>query len=148
MNARLDQDTPVRPPSQNGPVQHQDNDAVSMSVSRETLKMFAIALACSLVGCAGAVALSSTVFSHTGPRGARGYVGRTGATGARGPRGLQGQQGEHGERGEQGREGQKGEKGAPGETLPSPFFRNSEGYVEGPGCSNAPTVSLPVCVVP
>jgi hypothetical protein len=117
-----------------------------VGIERQTLKMFGIALACSLVALAGAVALSSTVFSHTGPRGPRGYAGLAGKTGATGHSGATGQKGEQGEKGEKGEHGEKGEKGKPGETLPGPsYYLDAEGYLNGPGCDSNPKSSLPAC---
>jgi hypothetical protein len=121
-------------------------DSDKIGISRLTLKMFAIAAICSLIALVGAVALGSTVFSHTGPRGPRGYAGVTGPKGATGPRGTQGEKGEHGEKGEKGEHGEKGKPGKPGETLPGPsYYLDSEGYLNGPGCDNNPSSTLPAC---
>src|ERR1035441_10488346 len=75
------------------------------------MRTFVIAIVLTaLFAMGGAVALNSTVFSHTGPRGI------AGARGPVGPQGVQGRQGARGPRGAVGRRGVQGATGATGAT--------------------------------
>lgn len=111
----------------------------------------AIILSALLAMC-GAVAISSTVFAHTGPIGPR---GRAGAPGASGPIGQPGPRGVRGSRGGAGQSGTNGSNGANGAVVTVPAGEqqtgtDSQGYpygldASGTACSDNPSTPQPNC---
>jgi hypothetical protein len=101
-----------------------------------------------VIAMAGAVVLSSTIFSHTGPAGRRGPVGAQGAPGAVGPAGPRGA------RGIRGGAGQAGANGANGAIVTVPAaaqeLGTDSGYpygtnAAGVACDDNPSSSEPSC---
>lgn len=79
------------------------------------MRTFVIAIVLTaLFAIGGAVALNSTVFSHTGPRGIAGAPSPVGPQGVQGLQGARGPRGAVGRRGVQGATGATGAKGATG----------------------------------
>jgi Collagen triple helix repeat (20 copies) len=106
----------------------------------------------SLIAMLGAVALSSTAFSHAGPVGPRGAVGTQGTPG---PIGKPGPPGARGRRGAPGLAGSNGTNGANGAVVTAPASAqqtgtDSAGYAYGVNasgvpCSDNPNTPQPNC---
>jgi hypothetical protein len=127
--------------------------SIPKPVKQYSRKALAAAIILSgVIAMFGAVLLSSTVFSHTGPTGPRGAVGAQGLTGHIGKKGPQGRAGVAGQVGQAGANGVNGANGT-SVAVPVPvssFSTDAQGFAfgvnsAGHSCSNNPEVGLPIC---
>jgi hypothetical protein len=134
------QDSPMPIPNGYTPVGHQDSPMPAapkgMRVSKKLLAVIVAGTAAFSMG--GAIALNSTVFSHTGPTGAQGPVGAAGVQGIQGIQGIQGDKGPRGKAGAAGAAGATGASGANG-------VNGVDGQTVVAPCSNDLSVALPYC---
>jgi hypothetical protein len=119
-------------------------------------------IATGIIALAGAVALSSTVFAHTGPigprglqgtpglRGPAGFAGPTGPRGRVGRTGAMGAIGEQGAAGSAGATGADGADGADGAPAGNQDLGTDGGFAygtaaDGSACDDSPSSSEPCC---
>jgi hypothetical protein len=113
-------------------------------------------LAAGVIALAGAVALSATVFAHSGPTGARGAQGVSGLRGLAGPVGPRGRRGREGatgaseQQGAAGAAGADGVNGANGAPAGNQDLGTDGGYpygtaADGSACDDSPDSTEPGC---
>jgi hypothetical protein len=148
--------TTTRPSTNGLQIEHHE---IPASKDHTTRTVIICCLITAIVAMIGAVALSSTVFAHTGPTGARGVAGQVGPTGIRGVHGRRGQtgkQGKQGVNGQAGANGADGENGAPGATgapgTDNTFNAGTDGQgyafgtaADGSPCSDNPDTTGEFC---